>query len=76
MNTETRNRVAGDVVQRESVKSAQAALGVMVDGFFGPRTLAAVLALVALVKKYEDILDVPPSGLAEGPQPQQDKPNA
>ena len=62
-----KQRIAADVVQREAIKKAQSALGILADGFFGPRSLAAVIQLVARVKQYEDLLDVPNQGLAEGP---------
>ena len=65
---EIKRRITQDIASREAIKAAQAALGVLADGVFGTQTLARVLALVALVRRYEDALDIPSSGLAEGPK--------
>ena len=62
---EVKRRVSQDIASREAIKAAQAAIGVVADGVFGADSLRAVLALVAQCKRMEDILDIPPAGLAE-----------
>lgn len=61
-------RIALDIQQREAIKQAQSAMGILADGVFLGESLARVLALVAQVRRYEDMLDIPSSGLAEGPK--------
>ena len=64
---EVKRRISQDLAVREATKAAQAALGVTADGVFGVASLAAVLALVARCKRYEDALDIPDAGTTEGP---------
>jgi hypothetical protein len=64
---EVKRRISQDIASREAIKAAQAALGVTADGVFGADSLRAVLALVALAKRYEDLLDIPDAGLTEKP---------